>query len=149
MKQEWTPTQREARALVEAWSWRGCRRCMVPVSLVLLGYLLLVVGDLRVVLILFPVLVVGTGALQLLFLMRRTGRLVDRVYPVGRVASIEALDAGLRMVNAVEAAEVSWDRYARPRPGAVVVELRDTVLGRPVLLPRQLVADEWLDRFGR
>lgn len=122
---------------------------MVPVSLILLAYLVLVVRDLRVVLILFPILVVAVGALQLLFLLRRTGRLVDRVYPVGRVASIEALDSGLRMVNAVEAVEVSWDRYVRPRPGAAVVEVRDTVLGRPVLLPRQLVADEWLDRFGR
>lgn len=148
MKREWTPTLAEARALTEAWARHACLRCMLPISLFLLAYVLLVVDDLRLALIGWLVLVAFVAVVQLQVLLRRTARLVARVYPVGRLASAEELDGGIRLVNAVETLEVRWDRFARPRPGAVVVSVRDKVLGRPVLLPRQLVDEAWLPLLG-
>ncbi len=147
MKREWVPTQRELDGCAEAMAFVGLRAFMLPLLLLTVSACLFAWGG-RLAVGAIPILAAVSGLWVFFCILRRARRVLERSYPVGQVATMEALDSSLRLANAVEIIEIPWHRLVRPRVRSRVVVLRDTVLPRTVTLPRQLVADEWLPWFG-
>lgn len=146
----WTPTEPELRSLVRAAVWTVYRRDVVILACVCIGTGILVLplgGPADAALsagIPFAVLAV----VFLLVTHRRNARLIRAAYPVGRETAAEARPTGLLIENAVQATELPWGRLVDPAVRGPVVRVRDTVVRRRVVLPRQLCPDSFVARLA-
>lgn len=149
MKQEWTPTEPELRALVRAAAVHQWRAAALPGSVLIAGMGLVALAlsgaGLAAVLVVLGALWLGWSGYAGL---RGAGDVLGAAYPAGTTVSAEATDEALVLNTGTGRAEFAWERFGRPRPGPVVLVARDSVSRRALMVPRQLFPDAWLDRLG-
>ncbi|KRA30077.1 MULTISPECIES: hypothetical protein [unclassified Nocardioides] len=147
MRIDWIPTKAELDAFIRAMGLDFLKRTALVVLIVWAGGAL-VVSPYGIAAVIFYLAAMGVLAIVIgVVIHRRIRRMGLGAYPVGQVASAEAQDTGLRLVSAAGAAEIPWSRMTRTRVGPVMVTFKDALSRQTMMVPRQLMPDEWLTRL--